>query len=309
MARSFNLMLTGNTLHGQPREEVATALASLMHVPKERALDLLSGRETVVKRGLDGASLQRYLEALHKAGVETRKEEISPAPDAIAPATIKCPACGTEQPNLTLCRQCGTDMPGLLAAKAAAASNPRPRPPAATAADERREADPETPRYRRSRAIEILLFLFVSVLWGFLAMTDSTRSRGVRIFGGVMFTFFGAMMVLGVTPLFRPDAARDAVIDAYNYAAGVADEVGKYAVANQRLPERTVSIDLPGNQPSSVKSVAVGPNGRVRVMLSDDLKKASGGAIVLTPSVDNGTINWACTSENVPAAYLGKSCN
>jgi Pilin (bacterial filament) len=145
-----------------------------------------------------------------------------------------------------------------------------------------------------------MLFLFVSALWGFLAMTDTTCSRGVRIFGGVMFAFFGSMMVLGLTPLFKPDAEHDAVLDAVIYAA---------AVANQRMPERTVSIDLPGSRPSSVKSVAVAPNGRVRVMLSDDLKKTAGGAIVLTPSVENGVINWTCASGNVPAGYLGKSCN
>ena len=309
MARSFNLMLTGNTLQGFARDEVAAALAQLMRLPEERALDLLSGRETVVKRGLDGTSLQRYLEALSKAGVETRKEEIFPAPDSTPPGAIKCPACGTEQPNLTICRQCGTDMPGLIAARAVAARNPPPRPPVAAPKEAVHEPDPEIPRYRRSRALEVMLFLFVSVLWGFLAMTDGTRGRGARILGAVTFAFFGAMMVLALTNVLRTDAEHDAVIDAFNYAVGVSEVVGKYAIANQRLPERTVSIDLAGGRPGSVKSVDIGPGGRVRVMLSDDLKKSSGGAIVFMPGIDNGVIVWACASEGVPAGYLGKSCD
>ena len=310
MARSFNLMLTGNPRQGHAREDAARALAALLRVPEARALELLSGRETVVKRGLDGAALQRYLEALHQAGVETRKEEVfPPAPDPALPESIQCPACGTQQPNLTICRQCGTDMPGLLAAKAAAARNPPPRKPDVAPVEVLHEPEPELPRYRRSRALEIALFLFVSVLWGYLAMTDSTRGRGVRVLGAVMFAVFGLMMVLNFTPVFKADAEQEAVMDAQVYAAHVSDEVGRYAVANQRLPERTVSIDLPGGQPGSVQAVEIGPVGRVRVTLSAELKKSAGGAIVFTPSVENGVIRWTCTAENIPAEYLLKSCS
>lgn len=309
MSRQFNLILTGNTLPGQARDEVATALAALMRLPVDRARGLLSGRETVIKRGLDEKSLQPYLDALHKAGVETRKDEIPSVPDSVAPEMIKCPACGLEQQNLTICRQCGVDMPNLLAAKKEAARNLPPSKPQTAAPDSRRqEADPEVPRYRRSRVLEIMLFLFVSVLWGYLAMTDSTRSRGIRIAGGAVFVLFGYLILQGLPSLLNPDDSRDQVIDAFNYAAEVSDEVGRYAVANQRLPEQTDAIKLPGSQPSSVKSVDVGPGGRVRVTLSDDLKEAAGAAIMLTPNVENGVIQWACASENMPAGYLGDHC-
>jgi hypothetical protein len=309
MARSFNLMLTGNPRQGHAREDAARALAGLLRVPEARAFELLSGHETVVKRGLDGAALQRYLEALHQAGVETRKEEVfPPAPDPAVADSIQCPACGTEQPNLTICRQCGTDMPGLLAAKAAAARNPPPRPTVAVAVEVPRVAELDLPRYRRSRLLEVALFVFVSVLWGYLAMTDTTRGRGMRILGGITFAFFALVIVLRVTTYFGSDAEREAVLDAAVYAAKVADEVHRYAVANQRLPERTVAIDLPSGQPGAVKAVEIGPAGLVRVTLVDELKKAPGGVIVYSPRVDKGVIRWTCSWENVPADYLENIC-
>ena len=311
MARSFNLLLTGTPLQGHTREECAVALARLMRLPESRALELLSGQETVVKRDLDGATLHRYLEALRAAGVETRKEEMFPAPGPVAPATVECPACGTEQPDLTLCRKCGTNMQSFRAAQAEEARKPvrRPAAPAVAGAVPKPEPDPETPRYRRSRVFEVLLFLFVSVLWGFLAMTDSTRGKAMRAFGGVTFAVFGSFMAMSVAGFFKSDAEREDVLNAAIYANAVAGEVGKYAIANQRMPERTVSIDLPAGQPKSVKTVSIGRGGQVRVQLSDDLKKASGGAIVFTPIVEKGVIDWKCASENVPADYLAKICD
>lgn len=124
----------------------------MMRLPEERALELLAGKETVIKRSLDDATLARYLGAFGPTGVEVRADEIlqasTPAPVASAPPqakprpvtapvqvahapaapvaaeTIKCPACGAEQAKRNLCRQCGADIRRLLAAKTEAASAP-----------------------------------------------------------------------------------------------------------------------------------------------------------------------------------------
>lgn len=119
---------------GHTRQAAAAALAKTMRLPEERALELLAGKEAVIKRNLDDATLARYLGALGPIGVEVRADEIlqapapAPAPVASAPPvaaeTMKCPACGAEQPKRNLCRQCGGDMRRLLAAKTEAASAP-----------------------------------------------------------------------------------------------------------------------------------------------------------------------------------------
>lgn len=308
MARTFNLILTGNTLPGHERVEVARNLAGLIRIPEQQALGLLGGHETVVKRGLDGLTLHRYLEALHKAGVETRKEEIAAQADDSRPAMIRCPACATEQPDLTICRNCGTNIAALLAARAAAARDPPRRPQINPAPAQPSENAEEVPRYRRSRIFEILLFLCVSLLWGFLAMTDRTRGVGMRIFGGATFALFGTLIVLGFTTDLGADVDERKLHEALIYTAAVVDVAGNYAVANQRLAERTVSIDLPANRPDTIEAVDIGPGGRIRVTFGASLKKAPGGFVEFTPVVENGVIQWSCRSDAIPKGYM-RNCD
>lgn len=70
-------MLTGNTLPGRSRAAVAVELAKVMRIPEARALELLSGKEKIVKRDLDVALLGRYHHALRGAGAETRAREVT----------------------------------------------------------------------------------------------------------------------------------------------------------------------------------------------------------------------------------------
>lgn len=306
MDKTFNVILTGQMLAGHTREAAAAALAKVAKLPEDRALGLLAGRETVVKRGLDGETAERFAAILRSAGVEVRKKEIptatAPVPPATAPVTavtetINCPACGLEQPKRNLCQQCGADMPRWLAAREEAASA---RAPA--------QSVEETPKYRRSRVLEILLLLFVTPLWGYLAMTDASRGRGIRIFGGISFAVFGTLLVLSTFDILSGDPEEQEVVDAFNYAVLVSERVGQYAIDKQEMPHQASAISLPGRRPRSVQTVAVGPDGVVRVTLSDTLKNSRGGAIVLTPLVKEGVIDWSCALQNVAATAVANAC-
>lgn len=148
MPKTFNFVLTGKVAAGHTRPAAAAGLAKLMRLTEERALDLLAGKETVIKRNLDDQAIARYVGAFGPIGVEVRADEIlaapvpasvpvaaapapaeakvalTPAPAPAAAETITCPACGTVQPKRNLCRQCGGDMRRLAAAKFEAASAP-----------------------------------------------------------------------------------------------------------------------------------------------------------------------------------------
>lgn len=321
MDKTFNVILTGQMLAGHTREAAAAALAKVAKLPEDRALGLLAGRETVVKRGLDGETAERFAAILRSAGVEVRKKEIPTAtapvpqvPPATAPVTavtetINCPACGLEQPKRNLCQQCGADMPRWLAAREEAASARASRPLATAArAGAPAQSVEETPKYRRSRVLEILLLLFVTPLWGYLAMTDASRGRGIRIFGGISFAVFGTLLVLSTFDILSGDPEEQEVVDAFNYAVLVSERVGQYAIDKQEMPHQASAISLPGRRPRSVQTVAVGPDGVVRVTLSDTLKNSRGGAIVLTPLVKEGVIDWSCALQNVAATAVANAC-
>lgn len=141
---SVTLCLTGRTLPGHAPEAVAAGLAKLLKLDEARALALLAGQETVIKRALPREQLARYQQLLADAGAETRVREETAAAAPSAPAakpaspaapqpsaasqpepsvapveTVTCPACQCVQPRRTLCRDCGVDMPRMRAAQAA----------------------------------------------------------------------------------------------------------------------------------------------------------------------------------------------
>jgi len=313
MSRTFNLYLTGKTINGRRPEEVATALAALMKIPPEQALQLVAGKETAIKRGLDGTALHRYLEAFQKAGAETRKEEVQPVVDPNKPVTIACPACGTEQAESTICIGCGTNMAAWRAAKAEAAKRP-PKPVPEMGQVVRSSAavsdEEEVPRYRRSLLLEIGMFLVVTPLWGWLAMTDKTRGKPMRIFALVSFLIFTPALVLQAGQMaglwdFNEGAA---VEEAYNYGIDATNALGAYAVTNQRLALRSESIDWPAGKPASVQALALTGDGALRITLGPEAKKAAGAVITFTPHLSGGTLDWRCEAEPGAAKHLGGHC-
>lgn len=76
MNSTVNLFLTGNLLPGFSAETAVPLLAKMMRVSDEQALKCLSGRRTLVKRGLPTADSAKYLQALSRMGVEAVIEEV-----------------------------------------------------------------------------------------------------------------------------------------------------------------------------------------------------------------------------------------
>jgi hypothetical protein len=314
-------VLTGRPMPGHTVEAAAAGLAKLARIPEDRALQLLAGRETTVQRNLDREKAAAYVQAMMRAGVQARVAVVAapevvaaPAPaPAVAPVlaeTVTCPGCGMAQPKRTLCRQCGVDMPRVLASRVEAARAPAQAVvvPSQSWSPSGRLDVLDVPLYRRSRLFEIGLFLFGTMLWGFFTMTDSTRGLGMRVFGGAMFLVFGAGMIFKLRDMISgPDLEEAAVHAALDHGIEISKKVSDYAIANQRLPGRSDPLGLP-ERPADVKEVVVGPAGRVRVTLNDNLKNSGGGSIIMTPVIVDQTIDWKCVTENVPTDYLPPDC-
>lgn len=160
MTNDSRIILTGEVLPGHRAEEVVVALAKRLKTTEEKAAGLLAGRETVVKRNVPAAEVERYLRALSGAGAGVRHEPMpaasappagvtpvgmsvpaaapKPPPPPVsaaeplslvppAPAIeMECPQCGHAQPKRTLCLKCGCDMPRVLAAQTQAKEAPVP---------------------------------------------------------------------------------------------------------------------------------------------------------------------------------------
>jgi uncharacterized membrane protein YhaH (DUF805 family) len=194
MADTYRIVLTGNALPQANPGDAARSLAALLRLTEAGAANLLTGRETIVKRGLPGEQIDRYVAAIEKAGAAVRVvpesapvgaaavpavPSVSAAPAApvsvtVAPVaplsaavplalveeTMKCPACGAEQPKRTLCRECGVDMPRMLAAQEEARRAPPPPPQASPYAAPRSQVRDALPSGEESETPAAMSFSF-----------------------------------------------------------------------------------------------------------------------------------------------------
>jgi len=103
-ADSFNVVLDGTILAGFDRLVVQAQLAGLIKRDVEFAGQLLSGRRTTIKSGVDAALGERYITALRHVGVSASLQpesleidpdlELGPAPSTASPAMPEPPQAG-----------------------------------------------------------------------------------------------------------------------------------------------------------------------------------------------------------------------
>jgi hypothetical protein len=301
--RTFDIVLTGRALPGFEASGVAAALAGMLRVPEEKARELLAGRETVIKRGIPEDQLPPYVEALRKCGAEVRAREQGPD-------TVKCPACGAEQPPRNLCRACGADMKRFAAAQEAAKNPPKKAVQVASAAATvAAPVYPETPLYRRNFLISFLFFFFLPPYWGWKVMTDAEFGKIARAFGGVVLIGSTVQLFILANDIRKHGwlGEDDPVFKALTYAIDTRKQVDEFTLANSRFPDRGEIIT--GEKPGSVESIEVGPRGRVRVVLGADVERAPGGWVVLTPYLnDKGGWTWECQLAGIDEPLLAKQC-
>lgn len=92
---TFRVVLEGRCIDGFASEAVKASLTRLMRVTEAVAEQLLQGRETTVKQGVDQETGERYLTALKAAGMACRLEPenlaFEFAPDTSPPAQLTQP--------------------------------------------------------------------------------------------------------------------------------------------------------------------------------------------------------------------------
>jgi type IV pilus assembly protein PilA len=120
------------------------------------------------------------------------------------------------------------------------------------------------------------------------------------------FTLIELMIVVAIIgilaaialPAYQDYTARAKVTEGLSLASSAKIAVSEYRTSENAWPTSNASAGLPniiGEYVSSVVVAATGSAADITVTYND--KVASGGTITLTPTLSNGTIKWACSSD------------
>lgn len=235
----YKIVFDGSLMPGNSLDEVKANLASLFKSDSAR-IDALFGRGPVaIKRDLDEAQAEQYLNVLQRAGararkepdltaalslVETEEEKANKAEQAQPPqSSMTCPKCGHTQQSAAECSACGVIIEKYLARQAAVAETSAQRPTPVAAAQSqtpysppRADIDPYAGqvgelkinsfkgRIGRLRYLAWslgLLFIFVGAMLGISAITAVAETLGNILLAGAVIGMLIISAQIGVQRL------------------------------------------------------------------------------------------------------------
>lgn len=131
------------------------------------------------------------------------------------------------------------------------------------------------------------------------------------------FTLIELMIVVAIIgilaaialPAYNDYTTRAKVSEGIGLAAAAKSAVSEYRVSQATYPTSNSSAGLPGTIASKyVSSVGVSGSGLITVTYTAAAGVTAGSTIIFTPTYATGTVDWACTSGDIPNSYRPSNC-
>ena len=135
------------------------------------------------------------------------------------------------------------------------------------------------------------------------------------------FTLIELMIVVAIIgilaavaiPAYQDYTVRAKVTEGLSLASAAKTGVSEWFATNGDFPSANGSVGLPTSTSitgNSVRSVAIGANGVITVTFAATGLPAAvaGDTILLTPTNNNGAVQWSCTGGTLDSKYRPSSC-
>ena len=142
------------------------------------------------------------------------------------------------------------------------------------------------------------------------------KNRGAGVVIAIVIGLFLLFAVIGILaavaiPAYQSYTSKARMVAVYSAANQATHAVASFYVTHQQTPATLVEAGYSGALPSGVEQVLYDANsGEVQVVTSAQLpREIALKHLIYTPSVmADGSVEWACHSSDMTAAYLNASC-
>ena len=300
---TYQLIITNILPDGQDKHQVIGKLAALFKISEQKAEQLLSKAETVVKKNIDKATAEKYLAAIRKTGADCKinnsaEEEL---PEVITPVTpqvaelrefTQAPVNETQtelkQQKLALeakenqqlkdmdnfsaqsfCPECGTikDSPAALCLNCG--------------------FDPE-------------------------AEKSKNRNRNIRKYAAILLGLSAVIIIayLVALPFYNSYAAKSRIQNGLGLAFDTRNTISGFILDTNFWPNQNIDANLPKNISNEIiESIVIGENSIFTVTLrAEVLNSDTGQTIIFKPKFLKDKLVWNCTQGTLENEFRPDIC-
>lgn len=269
----YKLVITNTIPFGKDKSQIVKKLAVLFKTSDEKAAQLLSAPETVVKNNINKAMAVKYLTAIHKTGanakiINTVTEQV-PEPTAEEEnhqhlnelgdisEKIFCIACGAIKDSTAVCLQCGFD--------------------------------PQAVDNINKRNVKNIL---------------KYASITVALIAAIIIAYQLAL------PFYKTYAKKQAIAQGMELAFDTRNKITALILKTNFWPNQNIDANLPKKISNEIiESLVVGKSAVITVTLrASVLNTESSKTIIFKPSSSKGKLIWNCTKGTLGNDFRPDDC-
>ena len=269
----YKLVITNTIPFDKDKSQIIKKLAALFKTSDEKAAQLLSAPETVVKNKINKAMAVKYLTAIHKTGANakiintvteetpkpTTKEENHQHLNELGDISEKifCTACGAVKDSTAVCLHCGFD--------------------------------PQAVDNKNKRNV-----------------------KNILKYAGITVALIAAIIIVFqlAQPFYKTFAKKRAIIQGMEMAFDTRDKITAMILKTNFWPNQNIDANLPKNISNEIiESLTVGKSAVMTVTLrASVLNTKSSKTIIFKPSSSKGKLIWNCTKGTLENDFRPDDC-
>lgn len=142
------------------------------------------------------------------------------------------------------------------------------------------------------------------------------KNRAAGVVVAIVIGLFLLFAVIGILaavaiPAYQSYTSKAKMVAVYDVANQATQAVASFYVAHQQTPTSLIEAGYSGALPAAVDQVLYdAATGEVQVVTSHSFpREIAAKHLIYTPSaMDDGSVQWACHSDDIAATYLSGSC-